>query len=353
MSWLERRDRKTEHGYFKERLSAYLDGELLPRERAAVAQHLAGCSSCRWEVETLRQTVQWASEMPAVPLPRVFTIPAQAAPARARRRWRFMPALQGATALVAALLFVAIAGEAMLTGSLPTLAPAPGSSQEAARVVETVVLEAEAAKMAPEEPGGMMAGASSPADESTEAPMAQQLPESEMAVTQEMEPMMAIAPEAAVEEQANLQLTPGIGGAAEGEAAAAADVYEGATLSPTPAPQETQMPAEPPMPAASMPQTETQRAMVAPTATLLPSLAEPGTAVAAPGTAVAASAPTEGESALIEAPPPAAGGGLLSVDEGQRQAPGWLRVVEYVLGVALILLTGTTIGLMLWRRQVG
>jgi hypothetical protein len=360
MSWLERRDRKTEHGYSKERLSAYLDGELLPREREAVEQHLAGCSSCRWEVETLRQTVQWASEMPVVPIPRVFTIPAQAAPARARRRWRFMPALQGATALVAALLFVAMAGEAMLTGSLPLVAPAPGSSQEAARVVETVVLEAEAAKMAPEVPEGMMSGAEAPAGEAEEAPMAQQLPESEVAVTQEMEPMMAVAPETAVEEQANLQSTPGIGGAMEGEAATAADVHEDAAVSPTPVLQGTQMPAEPPMPAASTTETETQRAMVAPTTTPLPSLAAPGTAVAAPGTAVAApgtavaaSAPAEGEPALIEAPPPAAGGGLLSADEGQRQAPGWLRVVEYVLGVALILLTGTTIGLMVWRRQVG
>ena len=256
--------------------------------------------------------------------------------------------LQGATALVAALLFVAIAGEAMLTGSLPTLAPAPGGSQEAARVVETVVVEKEGEQIVQEVPAAM-AGPEEPVGEgmpeAAEAPMAQQVPEAEVAVTQEMEAMKATAPEAAVEEQANQQLTPGIGGAAEGEAATAADVYEDGTLSPTPAPQGTPLPPDLPLPAASVPETDTQRAMVAPTATLLPSLA-------VPDTAVTASASAEGELALGEAPPLAVGGGRLDTGEG-RSVPGWLRVVEYGLGVVLILLTGTTIGLMVWRRQVG
>jgi anti-sigma factor RsiW len=348
MSWLERRDKQNKHSYFQERLSAYLDGELVPREKEAVEQHLAGCSSCRWEVETLRQTVQWTAELPAVPIPRVFTIPAQAEPARARRRWRLVPALQAATALVALLLFFAVAGESMLTGSLPLGAPAPGDSQEAARVVETVVVEKEVEKIVQEVPEAEVS-AEEPVGE--EAPLALEAPVMEEG-TPEMEPMMAVVPEGE-----NLQSTPGIGGGVEpeeGEATMAADVHEDAALSPTPAPQGTQAPpdvtapAEAPAPAESTAQAEAQRALVAPTPTPLPSLAPDPTVAARAPTVIAPSTAV----AAAEAPPPP-GDGLLATDEGRRPAPTWLRMVEYVLGVALILLTGTTIALMLWRRQMG
>ncbi|MGD8626933.1 MAG: zf-HC2 domain-containing protein [Anaerolineae bacterium] len=366
---MKRRDNKTEHGYFEERLSAYLDGELLPREKEAVEQHLVGCSSCRWEVETLRQTVQWTAELPAVSIPRVFTIPVQAEPVPVRRRWRLVPALQAATALVALLLFFAVAGESILTGSLPLSAPMAGESQEAARVVETVVVEKEMEKVVQEVPEAMV-GAEEPVGE--EAPLALEAPAAEMEVTQEMEPMMAVAPEGE-----NLQSTPGIGGGVEPEeveATTAADLHDDAALSPTPALQGTQAPPEAPAPAEPAAQTETPRALVPPTPTplsslapaptvaaLAPTVAAPGTAVAAPGTAVAApgtavAAPGTAVAApgtavaAAEAPPPAQGGGLLATDEAR--SPAWLRMAEYVLGVALILLTGTTIALMVWRRQV-
>jgi len=118
MSWLGKH-KQTEHRHFEEQLSAYLDGELLPREQEAVEQHLATCPSCRWNLNTQRQTVQWTSELPMVRVPRTFTIPVPAQPARAARRWRLLPALQGATALVALLLFFVIAGDVMLTGFQP------------------------------------------------------------------------------------------------------------------------------------------------------------------------------------------------------------------------------------------
>ena len=46
----------TEHHYFEQRLSAYLDGELLPQERDAVKHHLATCQACQWDIDTLAKT---------------------------------------------------------------------------------------------------------------------------------------------------------------------------------------------------------------------------------------------------------------------------------------------------------
>jgi len=111
MRWFRKRNETTEHEYVEERLSAYLDGELSQKEWAVVDRHLAACQSCQWNLATLKQTIQWTREMPAVPVPRVFTIPASAAPARRpRRNWGFVPLLQGATAIVALLLFFVMAG---------------------------------------------------------------------------------------------------------------------------------------------------------------------------------------------------------------------------------------------------
>src|SRR5262245_34212674 len=44
-----------ENGHVGERLSAYLDDELEPKVRAAVAAHLAACATCAGELEELRQ----------------------------------------------------------------------------------------------------------------------------------------------------------------------------------------------------------------------------------------------------------------------------------------------------------
>jgi anti-sigma factor RsiW len=132
MGWFRKRDEKTKHQYFEERLSAYLDGELSPRERDAVDGHLATCQDCQWNLVTLKQTVQWTRELPTVSVPRVFTVPVPAQPVP-KRRWRWtVPALQAATALVAVLLFAVVAGDFLVTGPMEVFAPPPGAvSQEA------------------------------------------------------------------------------------------------------------------------------------------------------------------------------------------------------------------------------
>lgn len=139
----------TEHRYVEERLSAYLDGRLSSQEQRVVEHHLARCPACRWNLRTLRQTVQWTRELPMVPVPRAFTLPvaprARAVP-QPRRSW--LPVLQGATALVALLLVVVVAGDLLLLGLLPTSAPRPVAVPEqpaaAVQVTEQVALLKEA-----------------------------------------------------------------------------------------------------------------------------------------------------------------------------------------------------------------
>jgi len=126
MNWLRRKLDRTEDECCGERLSAYIDRQLTPEERVALERHLAECEDCRWNLETLRQTVEWARSSAPVRLPRVFTIPVEsAAPqaVRARRPVWGLPLLQGATALVALLFVVVVAGDLFLGGTAPRSAP--------------------------------------------------------------------------------------------------------------------------------------------------------------------------------------------------------------------------------------
>lgn len=142
MSFLRKRDARTEHEYIQESLSAYLDGELSSRDRAAVDRHLSACRQCRWNLETLRQTIRWTGSLPAVPVPRAFTVPVQPKPMPAPR-WRWsMPLLQGATALIAVLFFLAVAGNAYLTRMVPV---PQGAETTAVEWTEGEAVAAEAA----------------------------------------------------------------------------------------------------------------------------------------------------------------------------------------------------------------
>ena len=61
--------------YRQEQLSAALDGMLTPDERAALDAHLAGCASCRRELEELRQVRSLLRAVPEPALPRSFLLP--------------------------------------------------------------------------------------------------------------------------------------------------------------------------------------------------------------------------------------------------------------------------------------
>jgi anti-sigma factor RsiW len=55
-------------------LSAYLDHQISPAERARVEGHLANCAACQRELDGLRRTVTLLQALPRVPVPRAFTL---------------------------------------------------------------------------------------------------------------------------------------------------------------------------------------------------------------------------------------------------------------------------------------
>lgn len=55
-------------------LSAFLDGQVSPAERAAIETHLSGCAICRQELESLRKTVALLRALPRREVPHAFTL---------------------------------------------------------------------------------------------------------------------------------------------------------------------------------------------------------------------------------------------------------------------------------------
>jgi anti-sigma factor RsiW len=393
-----KKGRQTEHQYVEERLSAYLDGQLLPQERSIVEGHLATCESCRWDLTTLRQTVQWTRQLPTIPLPRAFTIPAPAQPRRAsRRRSAFVPLLQGATAVVALLLVFVVAGDVMFTGLLPSSAPQPAAVREEApaAIQATMVVEA-----MPE----------------AEVAVEQVVVEKEATAADEIQEMGAeLASAPAPAEPLPTEALPAEPSAQEGAAAATPATAGGA-----PPEEEAQTTMPPRAPAGEQPQPETPMLQSDLTQTL-PLSSTPGVTLVitgratvegqpkllaertlAPGTAtVEATAAAQVESTATPAPTPAPEtapvGSETAAGEAQpaptepvpapspeptlaaaptalaraeepaqwvppkdEQHPGralqvpaaaWLRVAEAVLATTLVLLGVTTVVIMLMQRK--
>jgi anti-sigma factor RsiW len=381
MSWVRKRDEKTEHGYVEERLSAYLDGELTQREKGIVERHLATCQDCRWNLDTLRQTVQWVQELPSVPVPRVFTIPVSAQPARApRRRWG-VPLLQGATALVALMLVFVVAGDFFLTGSwsgLPLAAPggsevAPTLAAEADEALQAVVetLEVEATVQmemrmetvveqgAIEEAAPAATGPEAPpSEEPALAAPAAEAPALESATAEPAEPPApAAVPPSIAERMLEARATQE---AVAGESPTIVEVQTAAAkaeeeLAATPAPETSGAPA--PEPTVIPTQTSTPPPLPTQTAvpTVTPSPAQP---LAAETPTAVARAPSEGTRAEVRTeervePTSAAPG-----DEGEAaRLPRnplivWFGVTEISLAAVFVLLAMVTIVVMIRQRRI-
>ena len=137
---------KSEHQRVEEMLSAYLDGELSPKEQTRVEKHLARCADCAQNLHTLRQTVALLGQLSPVAVPRSFAIrPVQVAQRpslfQTRRAYGY---LRAATALATILLAVVLAGDAFFTDLAPYLAPARAPEVIEREVsVEKVVVEVE------------------------------------------------------------------------------------------------------------------------------------------------------------------------------------------------------------------
>jgi hypothetical protein len=405
-----RKTKETGHDYVRDRLSDYLDGQLLGQERQAVEEHLAACSSCRWELQTLRQTVLWTRNLPAMPVPRSFALPVPATaavPARAARpRWRLVPAFQLATALVAMLLFFAVAGDLALTGIRPASAPAPELMQQEAAApapvavevtrvvevtveVEAVVTEEAVALLAPAEPAAETA-----LEKAAEPSGARTLP-TEGALAEEAPMAAAMAPEvtATPELAVSPDLAATMTAAPPGMGAGVPD-WEPTPFPPTEEPGATtyavpetwsDTPPEAPggggevpvTPEATEPAAEAEATLAMetmtlaePTATLVLQATNPPVAAEPLATPVPPSGPGEeealaGPTAQVEEPVEALAASEPSAEdvdgraaeqaaEGrglQAQGTNWLRLMEYGLAALLVLLVGTTAALMIRRRS--
>ncbi len=95
-----------------DRLSAYIDQQLAPAEKAALEQRLGREPELRAALSELRLTVRALRSLPAVKAPRNFTLtPAQVGQAARPRRGAWFPTLRLATALSAVALAVVAGGD--------------------------------------------------------------------------------------------------------------------------------------------------------------------------------------------------------------------------------------------------
>jgi len=93
-------------------LSAYIDDELSPRERAQLEQQLETDPALRRRLETLEETVTLLHELPAVSIPRNFILTPkdvdESEPNRTRATRRWVAPLLTAATTVTSLLFILV-----------------------------------------------------------------------------------------------------------------------------------------------------------------------------------------------------------------------------------------------------
>jgi hypothetical protein len=151
----------------RERLNAYLDGELSPRERRRFEQELEEDEALRASLDELRWIKLNVQQLPRVRAPRNFTLdPAvygQRAPAPS---WQLYPALRVATALTAFFFVLAVAADLLTpAGALSQ----PLAQLQAPQVSQVRELEGEANAVGAEEAAEAESMAE-PAEEVVEEP---------------------------------------------------------------------------------------------------------------------------------------------------------------------------------------
>ena len=105
------------HRRWQEKLSAYIDERLDPSERQELTRHLAECSSCQEELESLRAMVALLRQMPQVPIPRSFRLTEAPLPRTLPWSVRYVAPLRYATAAAAVLFLVVALGDVLLPPS--------------------------------------------------------------------------------------------------------------------------------------------------------------------------------------------------------------------------------------------
>jgi len=108
MKGLNIRLRQTEHERAGKLLSAYLDERVNAREYTLVQKHLETCQDCQDDLATLRATMQALHAMPAIQLPRSFTL--SRSMARQPRPMWISPLFRNAMAATAAVCTIIVVG---------------------------------------------------------------------------------------------------------------------------------------------------------------------------------------------------------------------------------------------------
>lgn len=103
MLWFDR------HRRFRERLSAYIDGELDAGEAASVEAHVAACPACSRDLAELRAVAAALQGLPSAEPPRSFALTAADVAERAERRRRDIAVLNTRLRLASVGLAVALA----------------------------------------------------------------------------------------------------------------------------------------------------------------------------------------------------------------------------------------------------
>ena len=178
-----------------EQLSAYLDQQASPAERAYIDAHLQQCTECRAELDSLRRTVFMLHALPRVAVPRAFTLSeAQVGirrPAAAPGWFGGFARGLGAVAAIALVAFVAV------TVLRPEQAPW-NPSQTIARAEPTTVVTAQEPACACPDGAGRHGGSPGDKRKSRRRPMWWRLPLKQVAPQQSMpEPEPPSAREAA------------------------------------------------------------------------------------------------------------------------------------------------------------
>lgn len=237
--------KKTDCEWAQPLLSPYLDSQVSAEERRRLEAHLRDCASCSQELASLKLTVTLLNRVPAVPVPRSFTI---SIPETVRRPV-LSPAffyLRNATAVMAAVFVVLMAGGYALEAWQPvytTGAPAYRGAEEQIALQQDQGKPTDKAQfgLAPTEdtqqPVYSNATTPVPAPEPTMAAAAAPLAAAPMATRQESGDAVRSAPPEAVPQPAAAPAPPG-SGAATAEPPTQAGAAEPASKTVAPSPEQ-------------------------------------------------------------------------------------------------------------------
>jgi anti-sigma factor RsiW len=169
-----------------EDLSAYLDGQLSPKESARLEEKLQARADLREALNELSQTRSLLRSQPAVCAPRNFTLTSKMVGARPApaRSFQLFPVMRLASVAAAVLLVVVLAGDFLTGGRQPAFAPvafqsmpmsAPAvemksAAEEAAAPQVEAVMEAPAPT---ESPAAAVMEATAASEAPVEAPLAE------------------------------------------------------------------------------------------------------------------------------------------------------------------------------------